>query len=289
MSADYLDDKYSEKSMADKSDVAIICRELGATSEPFEDIPSDYNHAKLLVIDGKLQFTIGGECYTMQRGDFADIIRCPMKLAESSMDVRAYLLLLTDNHIQNLFGKYLPFSFQYVMCKLSTPIYHLRKSDFNIVLRNMENIHMATICRDNRFADEILKYKILIFFLEIANILDRNSGEVGESDRQKRLFKKFIKKLEADIHHEHTVNYYANCLNVTPQYLRRVIKNVSGKNAYNLISDFLVREICNLLKETDYTLQEIAEELHFSDQTVLSRFFKRNKGMSPLKYRNDQY
>lgn len=287
MSDNLMDDIFCEKSMSDKSGVAIICRELGATSEPFGDIPVDYNHAKLLVIDGRVQVTIGGECYMMQRGDFADIIKCPMKLAESSVDARAYLLLLTDSHIQNLFDKHLPFSFQYVMCKFVNPICHLKKTDFNVVLRTMENIHIATVCCDNRFAADILKYKVLIFFLEIANILDKDSGKVVELDKHKRLFKKFIMQLETDIRREHSVNYYAASLNITPQYLRKVIKETSGKNAYSLISDFLVREICTLLKDTDYTLQEIAEELHFSDQTVLSKFFKRNKGMSPLKYRND--
>lgn len=64
------------------------------------------------------------------------------------------------------------------------------------------------------------------------------------------------------------------------------MKELAGRNAYQVISDFLNREICKSLLETSLTLQEIAEELHFSDQAVLSKFFKRNNGMSPLKYRN---
>lgn len=47
-----------------------------------------------------------------------------------------------------------------------------------------------------------------------------------------------------------------------------------------------MREIVNLLINTDKTMQAIADELHFSDQAVLTKFFRRIKGVSPLQYRN---
>ena len=107
-----------------------------------------------------------------------------------------------------------------------------------------------------------------------------------EPDRQRTLFALFMKLLTDNVKEEHTVNFYASRLNVTPQYLRRVVKVYSGKNAYTWICEELVREFVNLLINTDKTKQAIADELHFSDQAVLTKFFRRIKGVSPLQYRN---
>ena len=107
-------------------------------------------------------------------------------------------------------------------------------------------------------------------------------------EQTKKLFADFINLLETDICHNHTVSYCAKCLHISPQYLRRIVKEVSGDNAYQLISKFLLKEICHLLRGTHLSIQEIADRLHFSDQAVMSKFFKRNKGIPPLKYRNEQ-
>ena len=79
--------------------------------------------------------------------------------------------------------------------------------------------------------------------------------------------------------------FYASSLCVTPQYLRRIVKYMSGKTVHTWINEALIREIEKRLAETDMTIQQIAEELSFSEQATLTRFFKRYKGISPLKYR----
>ncbi|WP_423775772.1 helix-turn-helix domain-containing protein [Bacteroides stercorirosoris] len=55
---------------------------------------------------------------------------------------------------------------------------------------------------------------------------------------------------------------------------------------YSWISQSLMCEVCKVLDETNIPISQIAEELNFSDQAVLSKFFKRYKGGSPLNYRN---
>ena len=103
-----------------------------------------------------------------------------------------------------------------------------------------------------------------------------------------QIFIKFLQLLQAYICNEHTAGFYADQLHITPQYLRRIVKAITGHSVYQVISDHLCREICKLLLETDLSLQEIADRLHFSDQAVLSKFFKRINGVSPLKFRIEQ-
>jgi AraC-like DNA-binding protein len=46
-----------------------------------------------------------------------------------------------------------------------------------------------------------------------------------------------------------------------------------------------VEEASRLLRDPELTLQQIAEELSFSDQSSFGKFFKKHSGMTPMKYR----
>ena len=52
-----------------------------------------------------------------------------------------------------------------------------------------------------------------------------------------------------------------------------------------LIDEQLVAEIKVLLNEPRLSVTEIAEQLHFPDQSYLTHFFKKNTGISPKEFR----
>jgi AraC-like DNA-binding protein len=48
-----------------------------------------------------------------------------------------------------------------------------------------------------------------------------------------------------------------------------------------------VEEASRLLRDPDLTLQQIAAELSFSDQSSFGKFFKKHSGITPMKYRSN--
>ena len=52
-----------------------------------------------------------------------------------------------------------------------------------------------------------------------------------------------------------------------------------------IISSVRAEAAARLLRDPELTIQQIAEELSFSDQSSFGKFFKRHSGVSPLKYR----
>ncbi len=72
---------------------------------------------------------------------------------------------------------------------------------------------------------------------------------------------------------------------ITPQYLNRIVKCQTDKTAYEWICLSLVGEIAKLLENTNDTMQQIANHLHFPDQVTLTKFFKRQTGYSLSEYR----
>jgi len=49
-----------------------------------------------------------------------------------------------------------------------------------------------------------------------------------------------------------------------------------------------VELLVKLLSETQMSISEIAQALDFDDVTHLSRYFRKEKGLSPLQYRKQK-
>lgn len=84
---------------------------------------------------------------------------------------------------------------------------------------------------------------------------------------------------------ERQVNYYANQLAITPEYLNSICKKFTGCSAKSIIDQYLITLLKHELFHSSKNLQEIAETYHFIDAADLSRFFKRTSGQAPNELR----
>ena len=82
-----------------------------------------------------------------------------------------------------------------------------------------------------------------------------------------------------------TVQYFADKLNVTPNYLSDTVRHHSGKPALTIIHDFIVEEAKTQLVNTSRTVSEISYNLGFEYSTYFSRLFKRKTNFSPTEFR----
>lgn len=110
-------------------------------------------------------------------------------------------------------------------------------------------------------------------------------SEDKKSNKSKLLFEEFIKLVTEFHSSERTVGFYADKLSLTPKYLSKVIKTVSGRSAPDWIDSFVVLEAKNLLKYSDMSIKEVVYKLHFPSQSVFYKFFKSHTGMTPSEYR----
>ena len=94
-----------------------------------------------------------------------------------------------------------------------------------------------------------------------------------------------ISKIQSDFRENLTLNSVADELGITPQYLSRLF----CKNAGLGFSAFLTRtrlEKAGLyLKETGFSVTEIAYEVGYRDLSHFMRSFKRYYGLTPLTYK----
>ena len=82
-----------------------------------------------------------------------------------------------------------------------------------------------------------------------------------------------------------TVHFFAQKLNVTPNYLSDTIKHHSGKAALAVIQDFVIEQAKKELANSTLTVSEISYQLGFEYPNYFSRLFKRKTNLSPSQYR----
>ncbi len=247
-------------------------------------------HIILFVIDGELVADINGKQQSLGQYTLADVLfEQTCSLLSASKNLHAYLLVMTKEYMDKLIRGGMPTTVDYILKVRSCPVIPVELNHVGAFLEALLNIKHVFTDRENLFVSTILKYQIWIFLARVTDYFSKEKNEVAEellyTERQKDLYLRFTGMLSTYIIQEHSVMFYASALCVTPQYLRRVVKNLSGKTVHTWINEALIREIEKRLAETDMTVQQIAEELSFSEQATLTRFFKRYKGISPLKYR----
>lgn len=111
-------------------------------------------------------------------------------------------------------------------------------------------------------------------------------GTKTSQSRLNILFERFMSLVSEYHTTERGVAFYADRLGMTPKYLSKLIKQVSGRSAPDWIDSFVIQEAKSMLKYTDDSIKEIVYKLNFVNASVFYKFFKAQTGMTPSEYRN---
>lgn len=83
-----------------------------------------------------------------------------------------------------------------------------------------------------------------------------------------------------------TVQYFADKLGLTPNYLGDIIKHFTQKSPLENIHEFVVKKAKEMLEErSDLNNTEIAYELGFEYPNYFAKFFKKQVNLTPKEYR----
>lgn len=245
-------------------------------------------YSLLFIVEGKLklslhQHTLGS--YSLTGIPYGQTYF----LSSASEDLHAYLLIMKKDFIDRINREGIPTSIIYLFLNQDISTISIDVDHVGIFLRALLDIKYTFCEQSNLCTEAILYYKIGIFLTLANNYFQTMQEQVSKrysyTNRQEMLYIRFIRLLSIHIAQERTVAFYASALCVTPQYLEKIVKKISEKTVHSWINETLIQEIEKRLLETDMTIQQIAEELSFSEQASLTRIFKKHKKISPLKFR----
>ena len=140
------------------------------------------------------------------------------------------------------------------------------------------------ITHKNDYILETVRHMTLAFFYGFSHTFQQNITS-KQTNRPQQLSDDFLLLVKQHFKREHSLEFYANKLCVTPKHLTTTIKSTTDCTAKEWIDKHLLLEAKALLKSTNLTIQQITDTLHFTSQDVFSKYFKHHIGVTPKEYR----
>lgn len=99
------------------------------------------------------------------------------------------------------------------------------------------------------------------------------------------ILKKFTALVEARYKEWHLPANYAGELNISSDYLNRVVRTLLGVTAIKYIQSRIIIEAKRLIYFSEFTTKEIGYRLGFNEPTHFSLFFRKQTGLSPSDFK----
>lgn len=239
-----------------------------------------------IVLEGWLKIVYNGQNITLHPDDiYMYSPGLPITIVEASDDYHG-ICLLADEHVtidsptvhDLVHIAYAP------VVQLHQPKQTLRHDDAVKLTEKMLEIRNY-LNSDHIYKSKILQMLYAVFLLDLQNAQDNAMPQRNVPHRVEEIFIGFQRLLPLHFAEHHDIGFYASQLNISPVYLSRVVRQVTGRTVVDYVNQFLVMEASFLLRTTTLSITQIADRLHFADAASFSKFFLRNNGVRPKDYR----
>ncbi|WP_302287646.1 helix-turn-helix domain-containing protein [Bacteroides clarus] len=244
-----------------------------------------------ITLNGYIRMTINLREWTMTEN--SGIICLPENLLgvqSISPDYKGAIIGVSLSYLRNMnidLKKIIP----YYMSVCNHPLMQLSNDEMGIISRLYNliiSILMEEVIGKNR-NEEVVANLLAALIFRMCDHFDRINQEnrVLKTKSKEYYFVRFMDLLQRDFRHHRDIGYYSDQLVITPKYLSKLIKDISGLSAAQWIDEFTVAEASVLLKFSDKSIQQIAEYLDFPSQSFFSKYFKSHTGVSPSEWRGN--
>lgn len=198
-----------------------------------------------------------------------------------SDDFRGILIYMTPAFTQNfnlLLGHSVSLSLE------KNPYIRLKEKELRSMLNYCDMVKSAIRAEDNPHRLKIIIHLTIAYFYGVGYYIHKFTEE-KHLTKNEGIAEKFLNKVREHYKTERSVEYYAQQMQLTANYLSHVVKEVTKKTASQWIDEYVTLEAKALIKSTDMTIQEIADELNFPSQSFFGKYFKRMVGVAPKLYK----
>jgi len=147
------------------------------------------------------------------------------------------------------------------------------------------------------YSQDIIRHHLHILLLKVARLFNRlvpkEQLSYAQRDADLQVVSRFKALIETSFYPNqqygasspHQVQYYAQQLHLHPNHLNAVVKRITQHAASELIQKHVLMLAKNKLQHTSKSVKEIAFELYYSYPNHFATFFKKQCGMSPGAFR----
>lgn len=275
--------KYGEELLVDMLDLGQI--KPGIVRAP---IHRESFYCIILITGGEESITVNGHSRTVTTGDV--ICSIPGEIWEWNTDTKleGFVIIFEEQFLLSFFNDLHFLSrFHYLKADRNSPFLIPDNSLWQRLMQQVEAMKQEmeyTLAKDAHILRALL-YGTLIL-LDRAECVSVANPKTVETPNN-RYLNKFVKLVTDKCHSEHNVEFYADQLCITSNYLNKIVKENFGVSAKLYIQQKLYDEAKRLLEYTFLNISEISEELNFNSPSYFIRFFRKHSGITPLQYREN--
>ncbi|MFC4301888.1 AraC family transcriptional regulator [Cohnella boryungensis] len=177
---------------------------------------------------------------------------------------------------------------------LTHAIYENKHSNEYILIRSGDNdkisrIMNAILCEyfdKQPCTDEIISSYMVILFAEMLRVYKGDVNERNYSALKNTQITDIIHYIQ-DQYKTVTLESTARHFNFNSNYLGKVLKKITGNNFIDLVHQIRLSQACILLRNSDVSVQKIANEVGYENINFFYQVFKRKYNCSPAEYREN--
>ena len=239
----------------------------------------------ILCLKGNATFRIRLRELEVKRGSYLMIsANEPFYIAEKSEDFRIDVIRIGDSVFDLSYDNILKKRLEKLIIQMPTNIIDDRKLLMFHIIHSYLKVMIKE--RNDFYKDMIIFEYIKIFLYEACHILDDTQSEGTPKKKERNITSHFFNLVENKYKENRKVEYYAREIGITAKHLAFIIKKTTGKYPSEWLDNYALLESKRLLRSTDLSIQEISYDLNFATPSHFGKFFKKETGITPKKFRD---
>lgn len=113
---------------------------------------------------------------------------------------------------------------------------------------------------------------------------DDLSELTGKASRRDEIVSRFVQCVAENYRSHREIGFYAEQLGLSLKYMSHVVYGQTGRHPAQWIKDYVILDAKTMLRSGQYSVQQVAEELNFPNQSFFGKYFKEAVGISPKKW-----
>lgn len=241
---------------------------------------------------GRMQWTINDKEYLLTPDKL--FLCFPSTFVGSYMrspDCKCGVACLRTDYVAAIFDRNLhidPHWLDKYSLLMNEPVVDLDEKQKDLVSKYQQLLFTFLSNEQNDFRETMILRLVDTIFMEASYAIEAKlsiGSEKAPVSQADHLFRRFIALLHREYIYHHDVNWYAEQLFVTPQYLTAVCTEMSRIPASKWIRNMLTDEIRHRLVNTDIPIKDISYSMGFSTQSAFGKFVRQTLGESPIYFR----
>lgn len=258
----------------------------------FEQHKHDYIEL-IYVYSGEIRQKINGNEVNIKAGEICILdLNAMHSIEPAGENDIAINILMTESFFNSMFMSSL--SENNIMSKfIIRSIYHKKKHSEYLLFPSSNNEFIQIImkrllceCFDKKvaFATAVNAY-IILLFTEFLRDYENIMGDSKVKDLNIAIITE-IKNYLYENYKMADLKTTSEYFHFNADYLSKLIKSLTGDNFTSLLQYIKLKETCTLLKNSEYTIEEVMNRVGYNNMSYFYKLFKKNFHLTPVEYRN---